>query len=84
MAEDFEKRTLAALKACAKWLDENAEHLAHEFSEGCREWSVEFSAGVDGMFPEIDVSVTKFDRGILDAVMQSRDVMDYPGVTEQR
>ncbi len=64
---DFEAQTAAGLKQCAKWLEENAGHLAHEFSGGCRDWSVEFKAGKDGYFPEVRVSVCKIDRDVLDA-----------------
>ncbi len=88
MAQDkqgFNADTEASLRACARWLDENASRLAGEFVGGCLRWSVEFSAGDDGMFPEIDISVRKIDRDMIDFIMSSpkmvseRHRMSYGG-----
>jgi len=50
MASKFEIDTKEALVKCAKWLEKNAESLASDFNGGCKSWSVEFSAGDDGIF----------------------------------
>lgn len=63
----FEVDTAETLKRCAKWLERHSDELAASFAEGCRSWSVEFSAGVDGMFDHADirVGVSKADRDVI-------------------
>ena len=69
--EDTTKRfrddTRNALLGCADWLTENAEQLADTFAGGCKDWTVEFKAGEDGMFPRIRVEVNKIDKGAIGA-----------------
>jgi len=75
--EDATKRfrddTRDALLRCADWLTENAEQLADTFAGGCKDWTVEFKAGEDGMFPRIRIEVNKMDKDVIDA---------YSGVEE--
>ena len=52
---DFKDKTKAAIEACGKYLLDNADELASEFAGGCKEWSITFSAGGDGMFPFVNI-----------------------------
>lgn len=65
----FEQKTRDALIACGEWLGRNAEQLAKTFAGGCKDWSVEFRAGDDGMFPCIHVEVSKVDKHVIDAYL---------------
>lgn len=65
--KEFQIDTRNALIECARWLSENAEQLAETFAGGCRDWSVEFSAGDQGLFPNIKVCVNKIDIRAIDA-----------------
>ena len=75
--EDATKRfrddTRNALLGCADWLTENAEQLADTFAGGCKDWTVEFKAGEDGMFPRIRVCVNKINKGIIGAYTHTED-----------
>ena len=75
--EDTTKRfrdyTRDALLRCADWITENAEQLADTFAGGCKDWTVEFKAGEDGMFPRIRVCVNKINEGIIGAYTHTED-----------
>lgn len=70
---DFERQTIDGLKACGKWLEDNAGKLASVFAEGCQDWSVEFHfetyTDLPGV-PGISISVNKLDRGVIDAYLR--------------
>lgn len=55
MDKTFRDKTKDAMLRCAKWIEDNAEEMADWVSPGCKEWSLEFRAGEDGMFPDIEV-----------------------------
>ena len=74
---DFEKATMMSLVSCAKWLEHNAEELAHEFVGGCRRWSVTFESGDEGMFPEVRISVDKLDMSIIEPYFQTKNLGIY-------
>lgn len=65
--KDFRDQVESGLRACAKWLDNHAQELAGTFAGGCKNWSVEFAAGEDGIFPNIRIYVNKIDDDIIDA-----------------
>lgn len=75
--EDTTKRfrddTRDALLRCADWLTENAEQLADTFAGGCKDWTVEFKAGEDGMFPRIRIEVNKIDKRTIGAYTHTED-----------
>ena len=65
---DFRKCTEDGLKACARWLERNADQLADTIADGCTGWSVEFEwSGSDEYVPEIHVMVDKVDRDVIEA-----------------
>lgn len=63
----FEEDTRQALLLSAKWLAENSASLAKSFAGGCRDWSIEFTSGQEGIFPDVRVSVCKVDRDVIEA-----------------
>ncbi len=68
--ETFQRQTITALNRCADYLRDNAEDLARRFSDethGCKEWSIGFRAGEDGIFPWIEVHETVRTAGIINA-----------------
>lgn len=68
----FEDDTREALRRSAKWLDEHADELASQFAGGCRDWSVEFTSGQEGIFPDVRVSVCKVDMDVIEAYNGTR------------
>lgn len=62
---DFRNATEDVLKRCSEWLAENAPDLANRFAGGCRKWSIEFTTGDDGLFPEVRINVDKFEYDII-------------------
>lgn len=69
----FRDNTKEALLKCAKWIEDNADELADWASPGCKEWSIEFRAGDDGMFPWVEVYRS----------CRQVDVVDYTSKTTQ-
>jgi hypothetical protein len=68
--EMFQQQTITALDRCADYLRDNAEDIAKRFSDeshGCKEWSIEFHAGEDGMFPWVEVRESVKTVGIIEA-----------------
>lgn len=68
--EMFQRQTITALNRCADYLRDNAEDIAKRFSDeshGCKEWSIEFHAGEDGMFPWVEVRESVKTVGIIEA-----------------
>jgi len=63
----FRDKVENGLHACAKWLDNHAQELADTFAGGCKDWSIKFQAGEDGIFPNIRIYVNKVDNDIIDA-----------------
>lgn len=68
----FRDRAEAAIDECGNWLKKNASDLADVFSDGCQNWSIEFSwdtmtdsCGV----PEIDIRAHKIDKDIIHAAI---------------
>jgi hypothetical protein len=52
--------TQKSLESCGKWLIENAGNLAEQLiCDGCRDWSINFSAGEDGLFSFVNIEVDK-------------------------
>lgn len=66
----FQQQTITALSKCADYLRDNAEDIAKRFSDeshGCKEWSIEFRAGENGMFPCVEIRESVKTMGILEA-----------------
>lgn len=61
------------LNECGNWLKANASDLADVFSDGCQDWSVEFSwSTYDDLHPSvphIDIHARKLDRSIINAAI---------------
>ena len=56
----FEVETQKSLEGCGRWLIEHSGDLAEQFiCGGCRDWSVRFSAGEDGLFPNVKIEANK-------------------------
>lgn len=53
--EVFRRKTVTAIGRCADYLRDHADELADSFAEGCKSWSITFSAGIDGYFPWVEV-----------------------------
>jgi len=67
----FEQQTKQSLLRCAGWLIDHAEALAAAFSGGGKDWKLTFSAGVDGIFPVVNVHVEQ------DSVVVEDEMMTY-------
>lgn len=56
----FVTDTQRTLEGCGRWLIEHSGDLAEQFiCGGCKDWSVRFSAGVDGMFSDVKIEADK-------------------------
>ena len=70
---DFRNATEDVLIRCSEWLAKNASDLADRFAGGCRKWSVGFGAGEDGLFPDVHVSVNKYDYDVISPYIRILD-----------
>lgn len=77
MASDFVDQTKATFEACGRWLMDNSKELAERVNNGCKDWSVTFSAGEDGLFPHVHVTSTNVDIPAITATYETAEQFGY-------